>query len=53
MNQSRTNWICGSGYAVCLKRIRAFCNVAKFHDIEVEDDVTAYVEYENGATGVL
>ena len=24
-----------------------------WHDIEVEDDVTAYVEYENGATGVL
>ena len=25
----------------------------KWHDIEVEDDVTAYVEYENGATGVF
>ena len=25
----------------------------KYHDIEVEDDVTAYVEYENGATGVF
>jgi predicted dehydrogenase len=25
----------------------------KWHDIEVEDDVTAYVEYPNGATGVF
>ncbi|HWJ77837.1 MAG TPA: Gfo/Idh/MocA family oxidoreductase, partial [Niallia sp.] len=30
-----------------------FCGFGKFHDIEVEDDVTAYVEYENGATGVF
>jgi predicted dehydrogenase len=35
------------------KRVRAFCGFGKFHDIEVEDDVTAYVEYENGATGVF
>lgn len=34
-------------------RIRAFCSFGKYHDIEVEDDVTAYVEYENGATGVF
>ena len=25
----------------------------KWHDIEVEDDVTAYFEYENGATGTF
>ena len=25
----------------------------KWHDIEVEDDVTAYMEFENGATGVF
>ena len=25
----------------------------KYHDIEVEDDVTAYAEYPNGATGVF
>ena len=25
----------------------------KYHDIEVEDDVRAYVEYENGASGVF
>ena len=35
------------------KRVRAFCKFGKFHDIEVEDDVTAYFEYENGATGVF
>lgn len=35
------------------KRMRAFCHFGKYRDIEVEDDVTAYVEYENGATGVF
>jgi predicted dehydrogenase len=34
-------------------RVRAFCQFGKYHDIEVEDDVTAYVEYVNGATGVF
>jgi predicted dehydrogenase len=34
-------------------RVRAFCYVGKWHDIEVEDDVTAFVEYPNGATGVF
>ena len=41
-------WICGMP-----ERVRAFCHFGKYHDIEVEDDVTAYVEYENGATGVF
>lgn len=41
-------WTCGMP-----KRIRAFCGFGKNHNIEVEDDVTAYVEYENGATGVF
>ncbi|MEC9491034.1 MAG: Gfo/Idh/MocA family oxidoreductase [Halanaerobiales bacterium] len=41
-------WICGMP-----KKIRAFAENGKYHDIEVEDDVTAYVEYENGATGVF
>ena len=35
------------------KTIRAFCAEGKYHNIEVEDDVTAYAEYENGATGVF
>ncbi|WP_416297181.1 Gfo/Idh/MocA family protein [Paenibacillus illinoisensis] len=34
-------------------RMRAFCSFGKYRDIEVEDDVTAYVEYANGATGVF
>ena len=29
------------------------CSIGKYHDIEVEDDVTAFLEYENGATGVF
>jgi predicted dehydrogenase len=41
-------WICGMPV-----RVRAFCQFGKFHEIEVEDDVTAYVEYENGATGLF
>ena len=41
-------WICGMP-----KRVHAFLHYGKWHDIEVEDDVTAYVEYENGATGVF
>ncbi len=35
------------------KRIRAFCSIGKYHDIGVEDDVTIYGEYENGATAVF
>jgi predicted dehydrogenase len=35
------------------KRVRAFCHFGKWHDIEVEDDVTAYFEYDNGATGTF
>ena len=34
-------------------RVRAFAHNGKWHDIEVEDDVTAYLEFENGATGVF
>ena len=34
-------------------KIHAFCHEGKWHDIEVEDDVTAYMEFENGATGVF
>ncbi len=41
-------WICGMP-----ERVRAFVGMGKYHDIEVDDDVTAYVEYENGATGVF
>ncbi len=35
------------------KYVNGFCHYGKWHDIEVEDDVTAYFEYENGATGTF
>ena len=41
-------WICGMPV-----KVQANMLFGKWHDIEVEDDVTAYVEYENGATGVF
>lgn len=41
-------WICGMPV-----KVHAFMAFGKYHDIEVEDDVTAYVEYKNGATGVF
>ena len=41
-------WICGMPI-----RVSAHCHIGKWHHIEVEDDVTAYLEYENGATGVF
>jgi predicted dehydrogenase len=34
-------------------KLRAFCHFGKWHNIEVEDDVTCYCEYPNGATGVF
>jgi len=41
-------WICGMP-----KKVYAHMHFGQWHDIEVEDDVTTYVEYENGATGVF
>lgn len=41
-------WICGMPV-----RVQAFCALGKRHDIEVEDDVTAYMEYSKGATCVF
>ena len=41
-------WICGMPVSV-LSQMR----FGQWHDIEVEDDVTTYVEYANGATGVF
>ena len=35
------------------KKVHSFCHFGKWHDIEVEDDVTVYMEFENGATGVF
>lgn len=47
-NLDLLQWICGMP-----KNAQAFMHEGKWHDIEVEDDVTAYLEYENGATGVF
>jgi len=41
-------WLCGMP-----RRVRAFAALGKCHNIEVEDEVTAYLEYPNGATGVF
>lgn len=34
-------------------RVRGFCQLGRFHDIEVEDNVTAYFEYPGGGTGTF
>jgi predicted dehydrogenase len=34
-------------------RVRAVCGFGRYHSIEVEDDVTAILEFANGATGVF
>jgi predicted dehydrogenase len=47
-NLDLLQWICGMPQTV-----RAFCHNGKWHNIEVEDDVTAYLEYPGGATGTF
>ena len=41
-------WLCGLPV-----KVHAFTHEGKWHDIEVEDDVTAYLEFAGGATGVF
>ncbi len=41
-------WICGMPV-----KVSSQLHIGKWHDIEVEDDVTTYVEYANGATGTF
>ena len=41
-------WLCGLP-----AKVHAFAHEGKWHDVEVEDDVTAYLEFPNGATGVF
>ena len=41
-------WLCGMPCAVTAR-----CEEGKWHHIEVEDDVTACLEFPNGATGVF
>ena len=53
MNQAPHNldlwqWIVGMPESVV-----GFCDFGKYHNIEVEDDVTIFARYNNGATGVF
>lgn len=41
-------WLCGMP-----KKVSAHLHYGLWHDIEVEDDATVYMEYENGVTGVF
>ena len=41
-------WLCGMP-----EKVVGFCGLGKRHDIQVEDEVTAYMEFANGATGVF
>ena len=41
-------WICGLPVSV-----QSFCSFGKYHEIEVEDEATAYLRYSNGASGVF
>ncbi len=41
-------WLCGMP-----RRVRGFCQIGRYHHIEVEDNVTAYLEWASQATGVF
>jgi predicted dehydrogenase len=47
-NLDTLQWLCGMPQSV-----RGFCQFGRFHKIEVEDSVTAYLEWKNGATGAF
>ena len=47
-NLDLLQWICGMP-----EKIQAFCREGKYHDIEVEDDVTVYMEWSSGASGTF
>jgi predicted dehydrogenase len=47
-NLDLLQWICGMPTVV-----HGFCGIGKRHTIEVEDEVTAYMEYPGGCTGVF
>ena len=41
-------WLCGMP-----TEVRAVCHEGKWHRIEVEDDISVYLAFENGATGTF
>ena len=47
-NLDLLQWLCGMP-----ARVRGFCQLGRYHHIEVEDNVTAYWEWASGATGVF
>lgn len=47
-NLDLLQWMCGMP-----SRVQGFCKFGCRHNIEVEDEVTAYLDYPNGATGVF
>lgn len=47
-NLDLLQWLLGTP-----SKVRGFCQLGRFHNIEVEDNVTAYFEYPNGGTGVF
>lgn len=42
------HWLCGTP-----RRVRGFCQFGRYHDIEVEDNVTVFFEFDSGATGLF
>jgi predicted dehydrogenase len=47
-NLDLLQWICGMP-----EKIRGFCDIGKRHNIEVEDEVTAFMKYPDGCTGLF
>ena len=47
-NLDLLQWICGMPISV-----QAFCKEGKYHEIAVEDEVTAYLEFPEGVTGTF
>src|SRR5436309_1939948 len=47
-NLDTLQWLCGMP-----SNVRGFCQFGRYHNIEVEDNVTAFFEYPNRATGVF
>jgi predicted dehydrogenase len=42
------HWLCGAP-----SKIQGFCQFGRYHNIEVEDNVTVFFEYPNRATGLF
>ena len=47
-NLDLLQWICGMP-----EYVQAYCIEGKYHNIEVEDEVTAFLKFSNGATGTI